>query len=383
MKGAENDSRKLKSTPIASMASLTRRTIHRRRPLSGFVAVPHQDTLNDIISRLPASVDVTESFTAPFVRWLLTTVSPIFESEPNIVVLRSPIHICGDLHGQISDLISILRIGGVPPQQRYLFLGDYVDRGSNSVEVMSLLICLKVAFPEHVALLRGNHESRVMTQQFGFADECKVKLGKPIYRGFLQVFDRMPICAVIDDRIFCVHGGLAPGISTLEQIAAIGRFGEIPETGPLSDMLWSDPDPNVSGWGPSERGQTVIWGRDVARKFLTKNRLEMIVREHRVADDSFDFPFEPDCSAVIAFSASRSPDDFCNKTSFLAATGRDPPTFTILLNWQPVAQAAVALRKRPSKPLKPRQSRRKKKEQSRPVNSPAGFKSAIHLQTVT
>jgi serine/threonine-protein phosphatase PP1 catalytic subunit len=349
------------------MASLKSRTLGARRSSSCAGAALHEDALGSIISRLPGSADVTDAFTGPFVRWLLAAVSPVFESEPNIVVLRSPIHICGDLHGQLSDLFSILRMGGVPPGRRYLFLGDYVDRGSNSVEVMSLLMCLKVAFPEHVTLLRGNHESREMTRQFGFADECKAKLGKQIYRAFLAAFDRMPICAIVDDRVFCVHGGLAPGIETLEQIAAIERFGEIPDAGPFADMVWSDPDPDVAGWGPSDRGPTVFWGPAVARRFLSENRLKMIVRAHQVVDEGFEFPFEPDRSVVTVFSASCSPDDYCNKASFMVLTGDDPPTFTILPTCGPVVRATTGLKKRASKPAEQSPLKRKKKKRTRSV----------------
>jgi serine/threonine-protein phosphatase PP1 catalytic subunit len=302
----------------------------RTRPLSQFAASRCNDTLDLIIAGLPSPPNLPDLLTARFLQWLLSSVLPVFESSPNVVHVASPVHISGDLHGQLSDLISILRLAGVPPSHRLLFLGDYVDRGKNSVEVMALLFCLKLRFPEEVTLLRGNHECREVTRHYGFSGECKSKYGKHTYRQFCQVFDKMPVCAVVDDRVFCVHGGIAPGAMSLEAINEIERFGEIPEEGPLCDLLGSDPDPSLEEWGPSERGAAVCWGLASARKFLSKNGLEMIVRGHEIADDGYEFPFEPERCVVTVFSASCSPDEFTNKGCFMTIENGAPPKFTVL-----------------------------------------------------
>jgi hypothetical protein len=146
---------------------------------------------------------------------------PVLASVPNVVHLNSAVHIAGDLHGQLPDLLSILRLARIPPSSTVLFLGDYVDRGSESVEVMSLLLCLKLRYPERVTLLRSNQESREMTGQYGFAAECKSEFGKQIHCLFCQAFNRLAMCAVVDNRVFCVHGWIGPGVTTLDHIGRL------------------------------------------------------------------------------------------------------------------------------------------------------------------
>jgi serine/threonine-protein phosphatase PP1 catalytic subunit len=227
-----------------------------------------------------------------------------------------------------------------------LFLGDYVDRGKHSTEVMAILLCLKVKFPHNVILLRGNHESREMTIRYGFAAECKSKYGKATYKLFCQMFDKMPICAVADGRAFCVHGGISPALTTLEEIDFMPRIGEVPDSGLICDLLWSDPEPAIEDWGPNDRGASIVtWGLKPALKFLNENGLEMIVRGHQVIEDGHEYPFGIEKAVVTVFSATCSPDDYTNKGCFMTIEENKPPIFTDLPYHPPESHSAQRLGK--------------------------------------
>ncbi|KAL4261827.1 Serine/threonine-protein phosphatase [Pleurotus pulmonarius] len=175
--------------------------------------------------------------------------------ESNVVHVSAPVTVVGDIHGQFYDLIEIFRIGGYAPHTNYLFLGDYVDRGLFSVETISLLTCLKLRYPDRVQLIRGNHESRAVTQSYGFYAECVRKYGSPhVWTYFTDMFDFLTLSVVIDDQIFCVHGGLSPSIHSIDQIKVVDRFREIPHEGPMADLVWSDPDPEKEDFAISPRG---------------------------------------------------------------------------------------------------------------------------------
>jgi serine/threonine-protein phosphatase 2A catalytic subunit len=155
--------------------------------------------------------------------------------------VRCPVTICGDIHGQIHDLIELFKIGGQCPETNYLFMGDYVDRGYYSVETVSLLLSLKTRYPQRIHLLRGNHESRQITQVYGFYDECLRKYGTGVvWKMFTDLFDYLPLTAVVEDQIFCLHGGLSPSIDSLDHIRQIDRVQEVPHDGAMCDLLWSD-----------------------------------------------------------------------------------------------------------------------------------------------
>ena len=181
---------------------------------------------------------------------LCSKVKEILIEESNIITTSPPVIICGDLHGQFYDLLELFKTsGGPPPEQKFIFLGDYIDRGSNSVETIELLICLKCLYPDKTILIRGNHESRNISFIYGFYDEINRKYGNSQpWKLFNEIFDLMPLCAVIDKTIFCVHGGLSPLITTIDQIRLINRKGEIPHEGAICDLLWSDPTDENETW---------------------------------------------------------------------------------------------------------------------------------------
>ena len=156
------------------------------------------------------------------VKILCNKAKEILQEEPNVVRLNTPMTICGDIHGQLYDLIELFLIGGEEPDTTYLFLGDYVDRGNNSIETFLLLLGLKVKFTERITLIRGNHESRQITQVYGFYDECLKKYGSVnVWKYCTEVFDVMALAALIDDKVFCVHGGLSPNLNSIDDVTII------------------------------------------------------------------------------------------------------------------------------------------------------------------
>jgi serine/threonine-protein phosphatase 4 catalytic subunit len=157
------------------------------------------------------------------VKTLCNKAKEIMSLESNVIKLEAPVTICGDIHGQFYDLIELFKVGGECPETNYLFMGDFVDRGYNSVETFELLLALKVRYPDRITLIRGNHESRQITQVYGFYDECLRKYGSVnVWRYCTEVFDFLALAAIVDDKIFCVHGGLSPNITTLDDVG-VGR----------------------------------------------------------------------------------------------------------------------------------------------------------------
>jgi diadenosine tetraphosphatase ApaH/serine/threonine PP2A family protein phosphatase len=204
----------------------------------------------------------------------------LLQKEDNVLLVQSPFSVCGDVHGDFENLLEIFDIFGLPPEGRYLFLGDYVDRGERSIEVMMLLLCLKLKYPRDMYLIRGNHESTHMAITFGFYNEVMNHYRDfTIWRAFVEVFKCMPLAAVIDSKLFCVHGGLCPSFTNVQQLEFINRFVEVPLDGIILDVLWSDPFDGL-GFQTSPRQAGYRWGKDVSQKFTRDNNLEVIVRGH-------------------------------------------------------------------------------------------------------
>jgi len=196
--------------------------------------------------------------------------------------LEAPIKICGDIHGQYYDLLRLFEYGGFPPEANYLFLGDYVDRGKQSLETICLLLAYKIKYPENFFILRGNHECASINRIYGFYDECKRRYNIKLWKTFTDCFNCLPIAAIIDEKIFTMHGGLSPDLQSMEQIRRVMRPTDVPDTGLLCDLLWSDPDKDITGWSENDRGVSFTFGPDVVSRFLQKHDMDLICRAHQV-----------------------------------------------------------------------------------------------------
>eukprot|EP00922_Rhytidocystis_sp_ex-Travisia-forbesii_P003847 GHVS01005567.1.p1 GENE.GHVS01005567.1~~GHVS01005567.1.p1 ORF type:complete len:360 (+),score=56.63 GHVS01005567.1:305-1384(+) len=235
------------------------------------------------------------------VRSLCESAKEILQSERNVEPVSVPVTVVGDIHGQFYDLKELFRIAGDVPGTNFLFLGDYVDRGYYSVESVTLVVALKVRYKERVCIIRGNHESRQITQVYGFYDECLRKYGNAnVWKYFTDLFDFLPLSALIEDKIFCPHAGLSPSIENLDHVRQIDRYQEVPHEGPMCDLLWSDPDERF-GWGISPRGAGYTFGQDVSEQFNHVNGLQLIARAHQLIMEGYQWSHER--NVVTVFSA--------------------------------------------------------------------------------
>eukprot|EP01063_Lacrimia_lanifica_P033166 TRINITY_DN5830_c0_g2_i1.p1 TRINITY_DN5830_c0_g2~~TRINITY_DN5830_c0_g2_i1.p1 ORF type:complete len:322 (+),score=96.70 TRINITY_DN5830_c0_g2_i1:407-1372(+) len=240
-----------------------------------------------------------DALTTEQLLWVNCRVKDILAEESNVAVVHSPVTIVGDIHGQFWDLIELFRVGGWLPDTNYLFLGDYVDRGYYSIETISLLLCYKLRFPARITLLRGNHETRSTSMVYGFYSECLRKYGSAVvWNSIMEVFDCLTISAIVEDKVFCVHGGLSPSLLELDHIRIINRFQEVPRDGPYSDMMWSDPDTAAEGFSCSVRGAGFTFGKDIVDRFLHVNNLGSIVRAHQLCSDGYQILFNGKCATV-------------------------------------------------------------------------------------
>ncbi|KAL1981658.1 hypothetical protein VTN96DRAFT_2372 [Rasamsonia emersonii] len=200
------------------------------------------------------------------------------------------------------------------PPGNFVFLGDYVDRGYFSLETLTLLLCLKAKYPDRITLVRGNHESRQITQVYGFYEECFQKYGNAsVWKACCQVFDFMTLGAIIDGKVLCVHGGLSPEIRTLDQVRVVARAQEIPHEGAFCDLVWSDPE-DVETWAVSPRGAGWLFGDKVAEEFCHVNDLTLIARAHQLVNEGYKYHFEKQ-NVVTVWSAP----NYCYRCGNLAS----------------------------------------------------------------
>lgn len=234
----------------------------------------------------------------------------IFLLQPPLLELSPPVKVVGDVHGQYSDLIRIFTKCGFPPLTNYLFLGDYVDRGKQSLETILLLLCYKIKYPENFFLLRGNHECANVTRVYGFYDECKRRCNIKTWKCFIDTFNTLPIAAIVAGKIFCVHGGLSPVLNSMDEIRNIARPTDVPDFGLLNDLLWSDPADTINEWEDNERGVSYVFSKVAINKFLQKFGFDLVCRAHMVVEDGYEF-FN-DRTLVTVFSAPNYCGEFDN-----------------------------------------------------------------------
>lgn len=290
----------------------------------------------------PLTVEVVEAITTfmkeggklhrRFACDLLIRAVKVLKEEANIVDIKIPegreVTVCGDTHGQFYDLLHIFDINGTPSEMNpYLFNGDFVDRGSWSVEVMLTLLAYKVALPNSFFLTRGNHETRSLNRMYGFEGEVRAKYNDRVFELFMEVFNWLPLACLINQGVLVLHGGLfsIDGV-TLDDIRAINRNQEIPESGLMCEMLWSDPG-MLPGRKPSKRGVACQFGPDVTERFLQDNNLKLLVRSHECKDNGYEEDHKGKC--ITIFSAPNYCDQMGNKGAFIRFGEDLEPHFTV------------------------------------------------------
>lgn len=222
---------------------------------------------------------------------ILMKLMEVMYRERNLLILNSPIIICGDIHGQLDDLFQLFNESGDKYNQQYLFMGDYIDRGYHSLNTFLYLGILKLLYPSQYHLLRGNHESRQLSQMYGFYNEIILNYGHSgLWALSNSVFDLLPIAALIDHEIFSVHGGLSPSLPLIEMICQQNRQDELPTSGAFCDLCWSDPD-DVKSWRPNQRGAGYLFGEKAVSQFIWLNNINLITRSHQLAEEGFQFYF--------------------------------------------------------------------------------------------
>ncbi|XP_037030544.1 serine/threonine-protein phosphatase 5 [Bradysia coprophila] len=263
---------------------------------------------------------------------ILCEIDLYLRKQPSLVDIAIPddakFTICGDIHGQFYDLMNIFKINGLPSQTNpYLFNGDFVDRGSFSVECIFTLFGFKLLYPDHFFLARGNHESINMNQIYGFTGEVLAKYTSTMSNMFTQVYNWLPLCHCLNNRVLVMHGGLfSQDNVTLNDLRSIERNRQPPEDGLMCELLWSDPQPQT-GLGPSKRGVGTQFGPDVTSKFCKLNKLDYVVRSHEVKDMGYEVAHDGKC--ITVFSAPNYCDTMGNKGAFITLRGKDmKPEYT-------------------------------------------------------
>ena len=294
---------------------------------------------------------------------IITSAKLLLHNEPNLLYVKPPVTIVGDIHGQYYDLLTAINHGGVPGETKYLFLGDYVDRGHFSMEVLLYLYSLKILYPDSIFLLRGNHECRHLTEYFTFKKECLIKYSQNIYNECTSSFDALSLAAIVNNQFLCVHGGISPEFISVEDIKLINRFRETPQKGKMCDLLWSDPHPDYEnenakanepikgnklnksnrvlemrhGYGSEStkgnssfqnnltRGCSYYYNFHAVSEFLSKNNLLSVIRAHEAQDTGFrtyknteanKFP-----SLMTIFSAPNYLDVYNNRGAIIVIAG--------------------------------------------------------------
>ncbi|KAI5956651.1 CNA1 [Candida margitis] len=259
---------------------------------------------------------------------IVKQATQLLTAEPNLLSVPAPVTICGDVHGQYYDLMKLFEVGGDPKTTKYLFLGDYVDRGSFSIECLIYLYALKITYPNSFWMLRGNHESRHLTEYFTFKNECVHKYSSKLYEECITSFNALPLAAIMNEQFFCVHGGISPQLTDLDSVRKMNRFREPPTKGLMCDLLWADPieeydEDNIDTdyLNNAVRGCSYAFTYKAACKFLDRTKLLSIIRAHEAQNAGYrmykrtktmGFP-----SLLTMFSAPNYLDSYNNKAAVL------------------------------------------------------------------
>ncbi|KAI6215470.1 Serine/threonine-protein phosphatase [Aphelenchoides besseyi] len=249
-------------------------------------------------------------------------------SQPSLLELDPPVKVCGDIHGQYGDLLRLFHQCKFPPFSNYLFLGDYVDRGRQNLETICLLLCFKIKYPNNFFLLRGNHEWNVVNHTYGFYLECYHRYSPVVWQCFNDMFNSLPMTALIGDRILCMHGGLPKDLINLNQLREIKRPFAPTQPGFHLELLWNDPMPGISGFQPSKRGAGNVFGEDALHEKCRLLDIDLVARGHQVVQDGYEF--FGNRKLVTLFSAPHYCGQFNNAAAVMNVDENLQCSFTIL-----------------------------------------------------
>ena len=241
----------------------------------------------------------------------------VLSSKKAVIDLTGDFVIVGDLHGNLFDLIRLIIVHGSPPATKYLFLGDYVDRGSYSLEIVVLLVSMMALFPDSVFLLRGNHEIQTINSLYGFLNETMSSYGfSMIWQRFNEVFQSLPLCAIINNKVFCVHGGISPFIEKKEDLYNI-HLPILEVEGIVEDLMWSDPSNKILNYVASDRGKGCEFGPKALKKFLQKVNCDRMIRAHQSIKDGVETMFNGLITTVFSSSSPLKSKETCKCGSLI------------------------------------------------------------------
>ncbi|KAI5537779.1 phosphoprotein phosphatase protein [Trichomonas vaginalis G3] len=257
---------------------------------------------------------------------LLNSVMILFKQEDTLLNLEGDFNVVGDIHGNLRDLIRIFNYCGSPSSNKFIFLGDYVDRGDMSIEVVVLLFAFKLAYPNNIYLIRGNHEFEIINTYYGFHQQVLSSYDDDMYDLFNEVFSYLPLGAVVNQKYLLVHGGISPYLKSIDQIANIKRpitdFIEGPDANLITDIMWSDPSRIYSLFHPSPRGFGYVYGHDAMNDFLRQNIVKYVVRAHQCVTNGYEENFGG--SVITVFSSSNYCTMPANSSSILEIHPEEP-----------------------------------------------------------
>ncbi|KAH7724858.1 Ser/Thr protein phosphatase family protein [Aphelenchoides avenae] len=277
---------------------------------------------------------VRVEYTAQEVHALIQEAKVHYMNQKALIEVDIPVNVVGDIHGQWIDLQRIFAAVGAPGKQKYLFLGDYVDRGPQQMECICALLAYRLAFPTRIFLLRGNHECATVNATYGFLLELQERMmvgpGLDLYNEFNDLFMCLPLAAIIRGKILCMHGGISPRLNTLDDIKHIPLSFRDPPTNSLEqDLLWADPNPSSKGWRENDmRGVSVSFGEDKVYELCKRLGLDLIVRAHQVMKNGFGFFANRKLCTI--FSAPRYQPEMNNRAAVMCITSALSIRFTLL-----------------------------------------------------
>jgi len=206
---------------------------------------------------------------------IVNQATKIMEKDDVVLHLTGNFVVVGDIHGNIDSLLEIFQKVGYPPYKSYVFLGDYIDRGQYSLEVVVLLLALKIKYPTSLYLLRGNHEISLSSS---FRFECQTYINDTIYMQFEDCFNQFPLVALINGDYLCQHGGISKKAQDFSQYSSLKKSSKV--KGMALDILWSDPTTEISCFGPITRGRSRSFGNSALESFLKKSGIKGLIRGH-------------------------------------------------------------------------------------------------------